>query len=381
MPNGGGGVAVMNGDGQYLQHLDLRDGSAAGRVYGDGMPNGDRRRDTFQNGNAVDDPSAAGYELREGSRGGQLPPPSSYPPVPPPPGQTAFSLSTGPQEHLMMVPMNHVGGAQFVLKPPKIPKARGRVRGRPRGDAGVGERTLEIMVVDKVDSRDVGREVREASVEETVTETTTTTTTTAVTSVNGGEEVVRNDERDLSEAPLSASEDDDDDAESVDSSLHTHYALHPSASAQNSEAHARSSLLPSSASLQADPGGSETNTFAAPPRPSRKIKRYPCDVCGHIFTRSGDVRRHKESRHSEGSSGCRCPFCGRVLTRCVLLIFLIFIISGILHTRLTCFFLDKTPCNGTGINTAVNDRSDTSSGRLSRLGARDPVGWVRWWVG
>ena len=59
---------------------------------------------------------------------------------------------------------------------------------------------------------------------------------------------------------------------------------------------------------------SETNTFAAPARPSRKVKKYPCDVCGQIFTRSGDVNRHKESRHRE-STGCICPYCGRVLTR------------------------------------------------------------------
>jgi hypothetical protein len=208
----------------------------------------------------------------------------------------------------MMIPMNHVGGAQFVLKPPKMPKARGKVRGRPRGDADIGEKTLETAAVEKVDTRDVGPDV---SVKETAMTATTTT------GVNGGEDVTRHDERDISDA--SASEDDDD--ESVDSSLHTHYALHPNTSAQNSEARARSSLLPSSSSLQPDPGGSETNTFAAPPRPSRKIKRYPCDVCGQIFTRSGDVRRHKESRHSEGSSGCRCRFCGRVLTRWVYFIF------------------------------------------------------------
>ena len=60
--------------------------------------------------------------------------------------------------------------------------------------------------------------------------------------------------------------------------------------------------------------GTETNTFPSPARPSRKQKRYACDVCGQIFTRSGDVRRHKESRH-DNSEGCRCPFCDRVLTR------------------------------------------------------------------
>ncbi|KAF8153882.1 hypothetical protein B0H34DRAFT_719471 [Crassisporium funariophilum] len=63
-----------------------------------------------------------------------------------------------------------------------------------------------------------------------------------------------------------------------------------------------------------DQSGMETNTFAAPARPSRKQKRYPCDVCGHVFTRSGDVRRHKESRH-DNTEGCRCPYCDRVLTR------------------------------------------------------------------
>ncbi|KAF9528854.1 hypothetical protein CPB83DRAFT_853847 [Crepidotus variabilis] len=64
-----------------------------------------------------------------------------------------------------------------------------------------------------------------------------------------------------------------------------------------------------------DPVGSETNTFAAPARPSTTAKKYPCDVCDHIFTRSGDVKRHKISRHGEGSAGCICPFCDRVLTR------------------------------------------------------------------
>ena len=61
-------------------------------------------------------------------------------------------------------------------------------------------------------------------------------------------------------------------------------------------------------------GTAETNTFPPPARPSRKQKRYACDLCGQIFTRSGDVRRHKESRHAN-SEGCRCPFCDRVLTR------------------------------------------------------------------
>jgi uncharacterized Zn-finger protein len=60
--------------------------------------------------------------------------------------------------------------------------------------------------------------------------------------------------------------------------------------------------------------GTEANTFPPPARPSRKQKRYACDVCGQIFTRSGDVRRHKESRH-DNSEGCKCPFCDRVLTR------------------------------------------------------------------
>lgn len=62
--------------------------------------------------------------------------------------------------------------------------------------------------------------------------------------------------------------------------------------------------------------GTETNTFPPPARPSRKQKRYACDVCSQIFTRSGDVRRHKESRH-DNSEGCRCPFCDRVLTRSI----------------------------------------------------------------
>ena len=60
--------------------------------------------------------------------------------------------------------------------------------------------------------------------------------------------------------------------------------------------------------------GMQSNTFPPPARPSRKQKRYACDICGQIFTRSGDVRRHQESRH-HNSEGCRCPFCDRVLTR------------------------------------------------------------------
>jgi hypothetical protein len=72
-----------------------------------------------------------------------------------------------------------------------------------------GERTLETAVMEKVDSRDAGPHF---SVE-------------AATGVNRGDDVVRNEERDVSEA----SEDDDD--KSVDSSLHTHYALHPNTSA------------------------------------------------------------------------------------------------------------------------------------------------------
>ncbi|KIM42022.1 hypothetical protein M413DRAFT_27550 [Hebeloma cylindrosporum] len=277
----GGGVD-SNGNAQF-QHLN------EGRVYGDGagagVANGDREE--LRNGNAVHPVS------NDPSREGQLRKTSSNPTAPPPVGQSAFSLSTGPQEHLMMIPMNHVGGAQFVLKPPKAPRARGKLRGRSRVDAEMVESTSQTAAVENVVTNPV------------VEEPEATTTTTVL---NGGEDVVRDDERDASDS--SASEDGDDD-ESVDSSLHPHYSVHPNTSAQNSEAQ---SLLPPS-STQADPGGSETNTFAAPPRPSRKVKRYPCDVCGQIFTRSGDVRRHKESRHSEGSSGCRCPFCGRVLTR------------------------------------------------------------------
>ena len=60
--------------------------------------------------------------------------------------------------------------------------------------------------------------------------------------------------------------------------------------------------------------GTEANSFPPPARPSRKHKRHTCDVCGQIFTRSGDVRRHKETRH-DNTQGCRCPFCDRVLTR------------------------------------------------------------------
>lgn len=46
---------------------------------------------------------------------------------------------------------------------------------------------------------------------------------------------------------------------------------------------------------------------------SEGTKRHPCDVCGQVFTRNGDVRRHKASRHS--SAGVCCVYCGRVLTR------------------------------------------------------------------
>lgn len=79
---------------------------------------------------------------------------------------------------------------------------------------------------------------------------------------------------------------------------------------------AQSSRAPGASGSVGESGGTETNTFAAPARPSRKSKKYSCDVCDQIFTRSGDVRRHKDTRHNtEGSGGCRCPFCGRVLTR------------------------------------------------------------------
>lgn len=84
------------------------------------------------------------------------------------------------------------------------------------------------------------------------------------------------------------------------------------------------------------------NASAAPARPSQKIKKYGCDICGKIFTRGRDVKRHKESRHWNGTgrnnnevggggtgekgvrqigSGCRCPYCNRVLTRWVWLFF------------------------------------------------------------
>ena len=82
----------------------------------------------------------------------------------------------------------------------------------------VGERTLE-----KVDSHDAGPDI---SAEETVT------TTTA--GVNGGEDIVHSDKPNTSDA--STSEEDD---ESVDSSFHTHCALHHNASTQKAEAHAR----------------------------------------------------------------------------------------------------------------------------------------------
>jgi len=124
-------------------------------------------------------------------------------------------------------------------------------------------------VVEKVDGHTV---VADVSIEGTAT----------TTGANGGKDVVRNDGRE-------AFASEDDYGESLDSFPHTRYALHPNASAQNAEAHTRSSRLPGSSSLQPDPGGSETNTFAVPPQPSRKIKRYPYDVCGQILTQSGDL--------------------------------------------------------------------------------------------
>ena len=99
------------------------------------MANGDHggQRDSKWNGIATDggrlDSSAMCYELCEGSRCRQLPLPSPYPIVPPS-AQTMFKSSTGLQEHLMMIPINHVGGVQFILKPPNMPRARGKVKGR-----------------------------------------------------------------------------------------------------------------------------------------------------------------------------------------------------------------------------------------------------------
>lgn len=76
------------------------------------------------------------------------------------------------------------------------------------------------------------------------------------------------------------------------------------------------SPLPTNSSEPNTNPNTNTNTFAAPARPSRKIKKYACDICGQIFTRSGDVKRHKDSRHVEGGGGgVRCPYCDRVLTR------------------------------------------------------------------
>jgi hypothetical protein len=101
---------------------------------------------------------------------------------------------------------------------------------------------------------------------------------------------------------------------------------------------------------------SETNTFAAPARPSRKLKKYPCDICGQIFTRSGDVKRHKESRHRE-SAGCICPYCGRILTR----------YSGFFSLRfLWCVLLsfqriDRMHCSVIGTNTAVKSLSERTA--------------------
>ena len=86
--------------------------------------------------------------------------------------------------------------------------------------------------------------------------------------------------------------------------------------------------------------GPTDNTFAAPARPSLKVKKHKCDICGQVFTRGGDVKRHKETKHcgvgrnnnkaggggkgGKGEkgprrigSGCRCPYCNRVLARWV----------------------------------------------------------------
>ena len=107
--------------------------------------------------------------------------------------------------------------------------------------------------------------------------------------------------------------------------LHPHRSVKPRArSAQTMDLEERAQSVPdededemamaTAALKQLQHSGTEANTFPPPARPSRKQKRYACDVCGQIFTRSGDVRRHKESRH-DNSEGCRCPFCDRVLTR------------------------------------------------------------------
>ena len=114
-----------------------------------------------------------------------------------------------------------------------------------------------MAAVEKSDRRDAGPDI-------SVKETAGTTT-----SVNGGEDIVPNDKPDVSDVF-------EDDDESLDSSFHLSHSLRRSP--QNAEAHARSSLLPSSSSLQPDRGGSEANPFPAPPRPSCKIRRYPCEV-------------------------------------------------------------------------------------------------------
>jgi hypothetical protein len=283
-----------------------------------------------------------------------------------------------------MVPMNHVGGAQFVLKPPK--KRRGKVGGRARGglvgpgvglgvgDVGTGggagsERTVEKSA--ETVHAETGAKARasEGSVEEI---TTTTTSGGGGVEIQAGgagasagwhadvppegretdehQQPFDSTKHDEPEDPSASSSYsswsiDDDDNDSPIARPHSHLH-HPNLT--NARPHIRSLLLPPNTDtgvprpnhrdegdpaqgdqyqhqgeqdqgypVEPDQSGAETNTFAAPPRPSRKDKRYACDVCGQIFTRSGDVRRHQESRHSEGSAGCRCPFCGRVLTRWV----------------------------------------------------------------
>ena len=170
------------------------------------------------------------------------------------------------RQQTSMLPVSHVGGAQFVLKPPRVPKPRvsraqraaiNASKTRPlgqgptpqpgpmEGGGGMGG-TEGLLGMTMAPNMSMTMDVHSMSVEG-----------------------------------------------SPPPSGHMHTTLPP------------------------DPAGSETNTFAAPARPSRKLKRYPCDICGQIFTRSGDVRRHKDSRHTDGTGGCRCPYCDRVLTRLV----------------------------------------------------------------
>lgn len=41
-----------------------------------------------------------------------------------------------------------------------------------------------------------------------------------------------------------------------------------------------------------------------------KIRNYICDVCNYNFTRSNDLKRHKESVHEPEIKNFKCDKCG-----------------------------------------------------------------------